>query len=902
MTDPRQQTPFDPRRTAKTPAWRRYARFFGANPAADVDDELRFHLESRTADLIERGWAPDAARAEARRQFGEVGEVRALCETWGQTRVRRRDRLEYWAGWLQDVRYGARTLRRDLGFAAVAVAILACGMGSTAAIISVVDGLLVRPLPIGEPSRVVWVDNLVKEGELASSPTTGANTFLAWSRDNRSFERLAAYMSFFGYLGCNLTADGASPERLGIVPVTEQFFAALGVAPALGRAFVAEEMEPLDRLVAGNAPRTVILTDRFWRRRFSADAGIVGRTLTLNGQPSRVVGVVPARFDFPGLFAPGAQVDLFTPLLLDANAERMGGMLAVIGRLRPGVSAAAAQSELSAMARAQPASWNRAAVIRASPLHDHVALGIARPLLVLAAAVGLVLLMVCVNIATLQLGRANARRREMAVRAALGASRLRLLRQGLTESLLLAGLGAALGLPLALAGVRAINGLQDSRLPLTGVVALDARVLLLVGALTIVTALLFGLWPAWRATSLPAGALGDASRGSSGGRDQRWTRQVLVVAQLAFACVLLVGAGLLLRSFVRLMEIDRGFRGEQVTTGRLDLGESYGESNRLGALVSQVRQQLSAAGAAAVGFTDALPLDRNRDWSVRVPGEPDRNVTAMVAMISPGYLEALGVPVVAGRLFSDADHADGERVVLVGRTLARRLWNGADPIDRIVEVGRGRRHRVVGVVGDLRTEALDQAPGPQIYFLLVQNPSRSLDLVVRAPADTSSVRRLMTDAVRSVDPAQPIGRLRTMDDLVATSVSPRRFLLWLIGGFAAMALVLASLGIYGVIAHGVTQRRREIGIRLALGATAGGVQRGVLAQAVWLALGGLALGSSAALALGQTLSTLLYGVSSSDLTTHATVAALLLVVAALAGYLPSRRAARVDPTVALRAE
>jgi predicted permease len=892
---------------AQTPAWRRYARFFGVDIRRDVDDELLFHLDAKTRDLIAHGATPEEARAEALRQFGEVADVRRLCEAWGDSRERTIERRGYWIGWCQDLRYAARTLRNDPGFTLAALLILACGIGATTAIVSVVEALLLRPLPIAEPSRVIWVDNLGQndEGDV-STPTLGANSFLNWQRHNRSFEALEAYMSFFGYLGSNLTAPGADPERLGLVPVSEHFFAVLGISPAIGRTFTADELEPLDRLVAGNAPRTVLLTDALWRRRFAADPGIVGRTITLNGQPSRVVGVMPARFDFAEMFAPGSQVDLFTPLRLDEQAEKMGNMLAVVGRLRPGISIGAAQSDLANLARAQPSKWNRVSGARLSRLHDHVALGISRPLIVLAAAVGLVLLMICVNLATLLLARATGRQKEMAVRAALGASRARLLRQMLTESLLLSGAGALLGLPLASLAVHAINTLQDSRLPLTSLVAIDGRVLAFITAVTVATGVIFGLLPAIRATRGDArAALSESARGSSGGRERAWTRNVLVVTELALACVLLVGAGLLLRSFVRLMETDRGFTTQRVATARLDLGANYVEPVRLEAFIAEVRRQIGAApGTLAVGFTDALPLDRNRDWGVVVPGERNRGISAYVSLVSPGYLDALGVKVAEGRLFTDADRSDSEHVVVIGQALAHVLWPNTDALGRVLGLN-DKTYRVVGVVGDLRNLALEETPQPQMYFALTQNPSGyigSLDLVVRATTDAAAARQVMAAAVRGVDPAQPIGRLRTLDDLVARSVSPRRFLLALITAFAVMALVLASLGIYGVIAQGVAQRRREIGIRLALGATAGEILRAVIGQALLLALAGLALGLIATFALTKTIASLLYGLSATDAATHLIVVALLFTVALLAALVPARRAARVDPASALRAD
>ncbi|MGH9163375.1 MAG: ADOP family duplicated permease [Vicinamibacteraceae bacterium] len=907
-------TPPAPDPTAtREPQWRRPLRLFGSDAAADVDDEIRFHVETKARELVARGLPPEEARAEALRAFGDVVQVRRMCEQWGNTRERTGRRRDYCAGWLQDVQYALRVLRKDASFTLVALLILAVGIGATTAVFSVMQALLLRPLPVATPERLVWIDNTLQGPNRAATNGTRAATFLSWQRGNRSFEDLGAYMVFFGYLGYNLTGGNGEPERLSGVPVTSNLFSLLGVHPAIGRTFLPDDIYRADDMVTGGAPSAVILTDHFWRRRFGGDTSIVGSHITINGKPTIVAGVMPASFDFAALFAPGAQVDLFTPMLLDEAASRMGNMLAVVGRLRRGVTLASAEGELLSLTRAlqrERPEWGDSYGGKLSLLHDHVGGGVRRPLLVLAGAVAFVLLLMCANVSNLLLTRTAARQKELAVRTALGAGRARLVRQLLIESVLLSTTGASLGLPLAGAAVRVITHLQDSRVPLVSQVAVDWRVLIFVVAVSISTGLLFGLLPALQTRRIDLqGTLKEAGRGSSGGRAQQRTRNLLVVSELALACLLIAGTGLLLRSFLQLMDADRGFRTEQVTTTCLDLGQPYARVEQFSAFLEEVRRHVAtASGVVAVGFTDALPLDRNRIWDVGAVGDVaergDRSGT-FVSMVTPGYVEALGIPLLDGRTLTTHDIAREQRAAMLGQTLARRLWQDGRAVGRMIETS-GDRYRVIGVLADVRQTALEEAPGPQLYLPVTQNPMLSLDLVLRTTSHQAGASpgpaAIIRAAVRAVDRNQPVGRFRTMDDLVSRAVSARSFLLWLLGGFAAMALVLASLGVYGVMAHGVLQRKREIGIRIALGATAGAVQWAVLRQVLALAVLGLAIGLAGAFALGGVMTSLLYEVQSNDPLTLVTVVVLLFTVASVAGYLPARRAAGVDPTVALRSE
>jgi putative ABC transport system permease protein len=800
---------------------------------------------------------------------------------------------------LQDLRYGARTLLKNPGFTLIAALTLALGIGANTAIFSVVNSLLFRPLPFHEPGRLVWIANTGTTGDLSSLTIRVAN-FNDWRAQNRSFEDLAAYFAFFDYGSYNLIGVG-EPERLIGVGVSQNFFALLGVRPLLGRGFNEEECR-------WNGSPAVILNHAYWVRRFAADPGVIGRSLTLNDKPTTVVGVMAPTFDFASVFSPGSRVDILTPFPLTQETDRWGNTLAVIGRLKPGVTIAQAQTEFDLLNRqlqqAHPERWGLGA--KMTGLHEQISGRFRRAFLVLFGAVGCVLLIACANLSNLLLARAATRRKEMAVRLALGASRARLVRQMLTECLLLACVGALLGLPLAFGATRALAASKAFSIPLLQSVAIDGTALAFTLIVAFATALFFGIVPALQMSGADMHEdLKDASRGSSDGRRRAWVRQALVVSEVALACVLLVGAGLLIRSFKRLLEVDLGFRPEQAAAWRIETGQRFPNNAQRVAFFNELIRSVEALpGVESVGLTDTLPLGRNRSWSVRAKGQTyaDGQVpNAFPRIIDHGYLKTMRIPLLAGRDFSAQDTAERERSLIVNETMARRLWPGRDAIGQIAVLGSSE-WRVVGVAGNVRHSALEQEAGLEMYLPITQSGSGSVELVVRTKLSLEALAPNVRAALGKVDPRLPTTEFQTLGQLVDQAASPKRLVTLLLGGFSLLALILAALGIYGVISYSVTQRTHELGIRMALGARAADVLVLVIRQGMLPVAIGLALGLAAATALTRLMASLLFDVSATDPATFAGIALLLIAVALLACYIPARRAAKVDPMIALRRE
>jgi putative ABC transport system permease protein len=799
---------------------------------------------------------------------------------------------------LQDLRYGARTLLKNPGFTLIAALTLALGIGANTAIFSVVNALLFRQLPFRDPGRLVWIANTGTTGGLSSVTIRVAN-FNDWRAQNKSFEDLAAYFAFFDYGSYNLIGVG-EPERLIGVGVSQNFFALLGVPPLLGRGFNEEECR-------WNGSPAVILSHAYWIRRFAADPAVIGRPLTLNDKSTTVVGVMPPTFDFASAFSPGSRVDILTPFPLTQETDRWGNTLAVIGRLKPGVTIAQAQSEFDLLNRqlkqAHPERWGLGA--KMTGLQEQISGRFRRAFLVLFGAVGCVLLIACANLSNLLLARAATRRKEMAVRLALGASRARLARQMLTESLLLAFGGAAIGLPLAFAATRVLAGLKTFSIPLLQTVKVDVVALAFTMLVALGAGLLFGIAPALQMSGADAHEdLKDASRGSSEGRRQARARKALVVSEVALACVLLVGAGLLIRSFKRLLEVDLGFRPEQAAAWRIETGQRFqNNAQRVAFFNELVRSVEAIPGVESVGLTDTLPLGRNRSWTVRAKGEtyPDGQVPiAFPRIIDHGYLKTMRIPLRAGRDFTEHDTAESEKALIVNETMARRLWPGRDAVGQIALLGS--EWRVVGVAGNVRHSALEQEAGMEMYLPITQSGSGSVELVVRAKLSPEALAPSVRAALSKVDPRLPTSEFQMLGQLVDQAASPKRLVTLLLGGFSLLALTLAALGIYGVISYSVTQRTHELGIRVAMGARAADVFGLVIGQGMLPVVIGLALGLAAAAALTRLMAGLLFGVSATDPATFAGIALLLIAVALLACYIPARRAAKVDPMIALRRE
>jgi predicted permease len=802
----------------------------------------------------------------------------------------------------QDLRYTFRSLRRDAGLTTFIILIAGFGIGASSTVFSVVNTLLLRPLPFADADRLVWVANRDTAG--MSGQTTQVGHVLDLRERTRTLSALAGYFAFYGVGDNLLSGGGGEPERLSGVPVTADFFDVLGVRPALGRNFTPEE-------AVWNGPRVVILAHGLWQRRFASDPAIVGASLTLNNESHTVVGVLPASFDFASVFAPGSRFDLFFPFSLTPETNRWGNTMALIGRLQPGVTAPQAQAEIRSIGeqivREHPDRNGFTGFVK--PLAEQVSGRLRLALWVLAGAVAMVMLIVCANLSNLLLARSAARQKEIAIRVALGAGRRRLIVQALTEGLLLSAGGAVLGVVIAVVGTRALAALDAVNIPLLSRLHLDGTTLGFTIAIAIATGVVFGLAPALQSQSKAVhDALKDATRGSTEGRQRRWVRNGLVISEIAFACVLLVGAGLLIRSLIGVLDVDMGFEPSRAIAVRVD-PEQRGmtREQRLAYLDEVLRLVTAIPGVEGATITDAVPLGRNRTWGARAKGvtyERGRVPTVFPRIVTHGYTTAMGVPLRAGREIAPTDTATSEPVVVVNETMARNLWPGQDPIGKyMVNTCGAAERRVVGVVGDVRHLALEQSSGNEMYLPVTQcGDQPTADLVVRSSLPPAAIAAALRSALKPVAPNLAGNDLRTLQGLVDKSVSPRRFVVLLLAGFALFALVLASLGIYGLISYSVGQRTQEIGIRMALGASAQSVQGMVIVQTLWLAAIGMAIGTAASWALAGVASGLLFNVTATDPATFAAMLLVLTLVAGVAGYVPARRASRIDPMVALRAE
>ena len=797
-----------------------------------------------------------------------------------------------------DLRYTLRTLRRDRAFTTFAILIAGLGIAASSIVFSVVNTLLLRPLPFDEPHQLVWIANRNTSG--LSGQTTQVGHMLDLRERTRSMTAVTGYFAFYG-VGDNVMSAGGETERLSGVPVAGNFFQVLGVHPQLGRLFTEEEAR-------WNGPKAVLLSDGLWRRRFAADPAIVGSSLTINDRPHTVAGVLPASFDFASVFAPGSHFDLYFPFPLSPETNAWGNTMAIIGRLRPGSTASEARNEVRTLAAQITAEHTNRNSFEGHvvPLAEHVSGRIRLAVWVLAGAVAMVMLIVCANLSNLLLARTASRQKELAVRSALGAGRRRLLAQMLTESVVLSCMGAALGAALAFAGTRALARLESVNVPLLRSVETDASALGFTAALAIAAGILFGLAPAFQTRSSTLHeSLKDGTRGSTEGPGRRFVRNALVVSEIAFACMLLVGAGLLTRSLVRLLDIDMGFQPARAATIRVDPDRSYATREQQNAYIDEVLRRVKAVpGVQAAGITDALPLGRNRTWGARAKGvtyERGRAPLAFVRMVSDGYPGALGIPLRAGRDIEPRDGPGAEPVIVINETMARTLFPGQDPLGRKVLNACAPERTIVGIVGDVRHLALEQTSGNEMYIPMRQCGDRtSYDLVVRSDLAPASLAGAVRAALRPLAPNLAGNDFRTLQQIVDRSVSSRRFTVWLLTAFAVFALVLASLGVYALVSYSVQQRTAEIGIRLAIGATRSDIQRQILGQTMKLAAAGAAVGAAASWAVARGLEGLLFEVQPGDPATFAAILLLLTAVAALAGYLPARRASRLDPMAALR--
>ena len=843
----------------------------------------------------------DEALEEAvRRLGGSVEDAAASLHNSAMDRERHMRVRELLSDLGQDLRYALRTLSRERGFTIFAVAIIALGIAASTTVFSVASALLLRPLPFADPERLVWIQNGNEPG--LSAQTAQVNPYLSLAKANRSFSGIAAYMAFYGVGDITLSSTNDA-VRVSAVPVSQNFFPLLGVRPLIGRDFSAEES-------AWNGPKAALISYSLWQRRFAADPGIVGRPIMLNGASTMVVGVLPPSFDFGSIFAPGARIDLYTPFPLTAETNNWGNTLAVIGRLKPGVTLASAAAELKVLTP-RIASENpniNTFTPLASSLRDHVSGRARSGLLVLAFAVGVVMLIVCANLSNLLLARATTRQKEMAIRAALGAGRRRLLRQMLTESVALSTVGAIAGLILAASGTRAIAHMDSVSLPLLGTVAMDWRAVGFTIVLAVVAGLAFGLAPA---IQISEGAVHDtlkaSGRSAMVGKHGQWVRRFLVISEMALACVLLVGSGLLMRSFLNVLDVDLGFRPEHVVALRVEPeggGRAFKSAKEFVAYIDEVlRLVRQIPGVRSATVADGLPLGSNRSWGISKGGSEyvkGKWENGFIRIASDGFLDAMGMRLLAGRDLSPQDVESSDKVVVINQTAAKTFWPDRSALGKLLRVGMHDR-RVVGIVADVRHLTLEGGAGNEVYLPLRQVfDFSSLTLIVRTNIEPTALAKSLRVVLTPVAPNLATNEVQTLDEIVDRAISPRRFFTALLGAFSAFALCLALLGIYGVISYTVTHRTQEIGVRIALGATARQVQTQIIGETIKLASVGVLLGTIGAWLAGRTLSGFLFGVTAGDPLTYIMMIVVLSVVAILSGYLPARRAARIDPIVALR--
>ena len=868
---------------------------------AELDRELSYHLERQVEENLAAGMPAREARLAALRMFGGVSQVQEEC--------REMRRTEYLDNLWQDLRYAVRMLGKSPAFTTVVVLTLGLSIGANSAIFSVIDGVLLKPLPYREPGRLARV--FYRSRSFPKFPLNPWD-FLDFRARNRSFE------SFALYTHADVQLSGAGePVKLSAFRISSGYFGLLGLRPAMGREFDFSEERP------GNGA-VVILSDRLWRAQFSADPAILGRKVLLDSKPYTVVGVMPANVDHPGnaynSVAYGDTVDAWYPFVFEGDpTERGSHYVEGIGRLRPGVTPAQAAADLNSIMAGLAAQYpnDQGYTIYAVSLFDEIVGPVQRLLLVLLGAVGMVLLIACVNAANLLLARASARQREIAVRAALGAGRWRLVRQMLAESLLLSVLGGALGAILAGAGVRALVMLLPAGFPRLAAIHVNGPVFAFTALIALATGLFFGLVPALQSsrTDLQQG-LREGGRSGTAGRGQTRLRAVLVVAEVGLACMLLVGAGVMLRSFVNLLHSDPGFQAEHVLTAQVSLPSSrYKTIASMAGFDRNLLTKLSSLpGVQAAGMGTDLPwtgYDENMGgFTIEGKAPPPReHFHARFHAASPDYFRAAGIPLVSGRYFSERDTKDAPRALLINQTMARRYWPNEDPVGKRIDFFDDKPKesdwfRIVGVVGDVKDTPESAGAEPAFWWALAQQPFGigNYSIILRATAEAPQLTTQLRLAVRELDPSLAVAHVRLLDQIAAESYSTPRIALYLVGLFAALALTLAAIGIYGVVSYSVSRRMHEFGMRVALGAGRWDVMRLVLWQGVTLTAIGAALGLGAAVFFARSLDSMLYGVSGKDPLTLICVGAMAVFTAALACYPPARRATGADPIASLRAD
>ena len=882
------------------------------SPVREVEivEELSQHLEEEYERAVGSGSSEDEAHQRVLEQIAASDllhrELKHVERRVSQEPVApgAQSKTKFFGDLTQDIRYALRVLAKNPAFTFIAVIALALGIGANSAIFSVVDAVLLRPLPFKHPEQLVMLwENAAHMGFPRNTPSPA--NFLDWRKQTQSFTGMAAMAE----RSFNLTGVG-EPERLEGRRVSANLFELLGVPALFGRTFVPDDDRP--------GTHVVLLSYSLWQRRFGSDPAVIGRALTLNGESYTVVGVMPQLTQLPGYENVNDQ--LWVPIAFPSEeaAQRGNHFLEVIARMKPGVTLKQAQAEMetiSARLAQQYPDYNMRIGAVVVPLHEQVVGDIKPALLVLLGAVGFVLLIACANVANLLLARAAVRQKEIAVRLALGASQSRLIRQFLTESVLLAMFGAGLGLLLAFFGLRALRTFIPPSISHVETINIDARVLIFTVLVAVVTGIAFGLAPAIHGSHLNLNdTLKDGGRDSAGSGKGNRARGLLVIGEVAVSFVLLIGAGLLINSFFHLRNLDPGFHADHLLTMKLDLSEvKYPDRERRAAFFDEVMRRVrDLPGVRSAAVAGNLPLTYNGDsMTIGVEGvsDPptDQRPDVIFRAIGPGYFNTMGIPIVRGRDFTDQDKADSKDLVVISEKTAQHFWPGQDPIGKRLKPGsstsKSEWREVIGIVKDVRQNDLIAPPKMQMYFTYRQLKDIAANaLVVRTTIEPMILAGSVRNAIWSVDKDQTVADINTMDHIVAAAVARQRFSMVLLGVFAALALLLASVGIYGVMSYSVAQRTREIGIRMALGARRADVLQMTVRQGLKLVGAGMILGLGAAFLLTRVMATLLYGISATDPMTFIGISVVLLAVAILASYVPALRATKVDPITALRAQ
>ena len=892
------------------PVWRRYLRFVRPDVARDVDDELAFHLSMREAEFMSKGLSPEDARAQAQARFGPVQDARKATLAVDRRYMKAVRRAQLFDNFRQDLRLALRGLRQHVGFSAAVIGTLALGIGATTAMFSAVDAALLRPLPFADPSRLAVVPGV--QVPFAPNGVSALPSELPDVTKLQEMRDVFSHVAVYAPGGLNLSGDGEA-LRVNVALVTPSFFSTLGVQPSGGRAFSADD----GRIGAG---QVVVLSYGLWQRRYGGGA-VLGTSLQLNGRSYQVVGVMPRGFVFP------RESDLWLPLSVPTTFQSFEAFRSwipstTIVRLQPGVTREAVASRLRELWKSVPEQFrestadyatNPLRALQGSLIGDRQ-----KPLLILLMTTGLLLLIACANVTSLLLARAATRRREVAMRAVLGASRGRLASQLLVESLLLAFAGSACGVAIAYASLGTVRTLMPATLIAVAPPAVDVRVLGFAILLALITGLGFGLWPAVSASRADANETLKSSGGAATAGGAGRVRRFLVAAELAVALTLLAGSMLMLRSFQRLVDTDPGYRTERVGTLELTFAQATapnGDATRFDVLRRVVDRLAAMPGVEAAGIVNDLPLRGSNGLHVSITPEgralePDQAEYARYLQASSGYFKALGIQLLRGRLVNETDTRDAPHVLVVNAALAKKLWPGEDPIGKRVVEPQGRNRdgsiappayrTVVGVVADVRESQLEQEASLQMYYPVAEQTPQNAAIVARGTVDAATMLAYLRTAVREASPAQPVYNVRMMDDVIAASLSPRRLNTTLITAFGALALLLSVVGVYGVVAYGVTRRTRELGIRAALGATSPRLIGLVAGESALVALAGIAAGLGGAWAFSRALASLLYEVKPSDAATFIAAPLVLFGLVIVATLVPARRAARLNPVDVMR--